>query len=74
MYGFRTDGTTVMSAIGAADTTAPAETEPALSHEAGGFDLDIRLIESGDEADSLLNLTDDGCSASCPQSCVTNMH
>jgi FxLD family lantipeptide len=36
------------------------------------FDLDITVIESGGEAASLINLTDDGCGSSCPQACVTN--
>ena len=56
-----------MSAI-ELDTWASAGTdaEPDL------FDLDIRIIESGDAAATLLNLTDNGCGSSCPKACVTS--
>jgi FxLD family lantipeptide len=37
------------------------------------FDLDIRLIESSDNAATLINLTDDGCGSTCPKACATNM-
>jgi FxLD family lantipeptide len=36
------------------------------------FDLDIAVIESGDQAASLINLTDDGCGSTCPKACATN--
>jgi FxLD family lantipeptide len=42
-----------------------AETDP--------FDLDIRVIESGDAAVTLINLTDDGCGSTCPSACATSM-
>ncbi|WP_017623422.1 FxLD family lanthipeptide [Nocardiopsis chromatogenes] len=35
-----------------------------------GFDLDIRLIETSDEAESLINLTEDNCGSSCPNACT----
>jgi FxLD family lantipeptide len=37
------------------------------------FDLDIRVIESGDAAAILINLTDDGCGSTCPNACATSM-
>lgn len=37
------------------------------------FDLDIRVLERGDAAATLLKVTDDGCGSSCPQACATNM-
>jgi FxLD family lantipeptide len=37
------------------------------------FDLDISVLESGDEAASLINLTDDGCGSTCASPCATNM-
>lgn len=40
--------------------------------EADLFDLDITFIESGGEAASLINLTDDGCGSTCPKACATN--
>ncbi|MDE3721424.1 FxLD family lanthipeptide [Nocardiopsis sp. N85] len=36
------------------------------------FTLDIRLLESSDSLAQLINLTDDGCGASCPTTCVTS--
>lgn len=36
------------------------------------FDLDIRVLESHDQAAALINLTDDGCGSTCPNACVTN--
>jgi FxLD family lantipeptide len=36
------------------------------------FDLDIRVIEVGDAAPMLVNITDDGCGSSCPKACATN--
>ena len=35
------------------------------------FTLDIRLIENSDTT-PLINLTDDGCGASCPSTCTTS--
>lgn len=36
------------------------------------FALDIRLLENSDSLSQLINLTDDGCGASCPTTCVTS--
>jgi FxLD family lantipeptide len=36
------------------------------------FALDIRLIENSDSLAQLINLTDDGCGSSCPNSCTTS--
>jgi FxLD family lantipeptide len=47
----------------------PETSEPA---EADSFDLDIRVIESGDAAASLINVTDNGCGSTCASPCVTN--
>jgi FxLD family lantipeptide len=46
-------------------TAQEIETDP--------FDLDIKVIESGDVAATLINLTDDGCGSTCPKACATNM-
>ena len=37
------------------------------------FDLDIRIIESGDTVETLINLTDDGCGSTCASPCATNV-
>ena len=37
------------------------------------FDLDVSVLESGDRSAALINLTDDGCNSSCPESCATNV-
>ncbi|SNQ46606.1 hypothetical protein FRACA_1480014 [Frankia canadensis] len=44
----------------------------AMGIDDGLFDLDIRVIEVGDAAASLINLTDDGCGSTCPKACATN--
>ena len=31
------------------------------------FDLDITVLETSDEAATLINLTDDGCGSTCPR-------
>jgi FxLD family lantipeptide len=36
------------------------------------FDLDIRIIESGGLAATLIDLTDDGCGSTCPKACATD--
>jgi FxLD family lantipeptide len=55
----------------AANTT---DLNPQTGEPAGldPFDLDIRVIESGDAAAALINLTDDGCGSTCASPCVTN--
>ena len=41
--------------------------------EADAFDLNVRVVEFGDAADMLINVTDDGCGSTCPKACATNM-
>ncbi len=50
------------------------EVEPQVhaTVEPDPFDLDIRVIEFGDQAATLIELTDDGCGSTCPKACVTN--
>lgn len=35
------------------------------------FDLDITVLESGDESAELIVLTDDGCGSTCSSPCAT---
>ena len=37
------------------------------------FDLDIRIVEFGDAAVTVVNVTDDGCGSTCPRACATNV-
>ncbi|GLI00935.1 FxLD family lanthipeptide [Phytohabitans aurantiacus] len=37
------------------------------------FDLDIRFIENGEAAATLINLTDNGCGSTCASPCATNV-
>lgn len=48
------------------------KTWTAKTSEPDPFDLDIRVIESGDAAASLIDLTDDGCGSTCASPCATN--
>jgi FxLD family lantipeptide len=34
------------------------------------WDLDVTIIESGPEADRLIRMTDDGCTATCQSACA----
>jgi FxLD family lantipeptide len=36
------------------------------------FDLDIRFIESGPNANTVIAMTDDGCGSTCPSACTTS--
>jgi FxLD family lantipeptide len=36
------------------------------------FDLDVSIVESGPVIDQLLNLTDDGCGATCQSACANS--
>ncbi|SBW22517.1 hypothetical protein FDG2_2761 [Candidatus Protofrankia californiensis] len=56
-----------------AGSTMEMESQTDETAEVDPFDLDIRVIECGDEAASLINLTDDGCGSTCPKACATNM-
>ncbi|MGV9849247.1 FxLD family lanthipeptide [Streptomyces sp. NPDC003442] len=37
------------------------------------FELDITVLESGDQSAKLINLTDDGCGSTCSSPCATNV-
>ncbi|MFJ2247480.1 FxLD family lanthipeptide [Streptomyces sp. NPDC094461] len=37
------------------------------------FDLDISVLEIGDNQANLINLTDDGCGSTCSSPCATNV-
>lgn len=52
---------------------ATPSTPGTATAELDAFDLDISVLESGDAAATLINLTDDGCNPSCPDSCATNV-
>ncbi|MFI1191624.1 FxLD family lanthipeptide [Streptomyces californicus] len=36
-----------------------------------GWDLDVSIVESGPEADRLIQMTDDGCGQTCESACST---
>lgn len=59
-----------VSTDGAATTVAPSATDHAEEGFAG-WDLDVSIIESGPEADRLIQMTDDGCGATCESACST---
>jgi len=47
--------------------------EDETSDQEDPFDLDIRFIENGPEANALLIAsTDDNCGSSCPNACTTS--
>ncbi|MGH3798645.1 MAG: FxLD family lanthipeptide [Pseudonocardiaceae bacterium] len=54
-------------------TTMELKTQTGQTAELDPFDLDIRVIESGDTAATLINLTDDGCGSTCANPCATNV-
>lgn len=37
------------------------------------FDLDITVIEVGEAADTMIQMTDDNCGSSCPNACTTSV-
>lgn len=51
-------------------TTTDAEQRPAATND-DPFDLDITVLETSDEAASLINLTDNGCGSTCPGACAS---
>lgn len=55
----------------AKEPTLQAAQETRQEISSSPFALDIRLIENSDTT-PLINLTDDGCGASCPSSCTTS--
>jgi FxLD family lantipeptide len=42
----------------------------AVTDTADPFDLDVSIVEGGDEIDALLMSTDNGCSSTCPNACT----
>lgn len=56
------------------DTIEQAITvEDEVSDQEDPFELDIRFIENGPEANALLIAsTDDNCGSSCPNACTTS--
>lgn len=54
-------------------STAALQPQAGTTAESDPFDLDISVLESGDAAATLINLTDDGCGSTCASPCVTNM-
>lgn len=56
------------------DTIEQAITvEEEVSDQEDPFELDIRFIENGPEANALLIAsTDDNCGSSCPNACTTS--
>ncbi|QKZ20368.1 FxLD family lanthipeptide [Streptomyces chartreusis] len=53
--------------------TIQQQAKPIANGGGDAFDLDISVLESGDGAATLINLTDDGCGSSCPNACATNI-
>ncbi|ODA69368.1 hypothetical protein APS67_006480 [Streptomyces sp. AVP053U2] len=51
-------------------TTVPAAAE-SLEGSVDGWDLDVSIVESGPEADRLIQMTDDGCGQTCQSACST---
>lgn len=37
------------------------------------FELDISVLESGDDSAELISITDDGCGSTCASPCATNV-
>lgn len=54
-------------------STMELEPQTAPTAAQDPFDLDISVLESGDRAATLINLTDDGCGSTCASPCATNV-
>ncbi|MGR3931725.1 FxLD family lanthipeptide [Streptomyces sp. BRA346] len=50
--------------------TVPAAVE-GPEGDVDGWDLDVSIVESGPEADRLIQMTDDGCGQTCESACQT---
>ncbi|MEV7869215.1 FxLD family lanthipeptide [Streptomyces sp. NPDC088124] len=48
--------------------TGPVAAE-GLEGSVDGWDLDVSIVESGPEADRLIQMTDDGCGQTCESAC-----
>ncbi|CAL2073776.1 FxLD family lanthipeptide [Streptomyces murinus] len=53
--------------------TINQQVQPVGTAAGDPFDLDISVLESADDAASLINLTDDGCGSSCPKACASQI-
>ncbi|MEU5900316.1 FxLD family lanthipeptide [Streptomyces venezuelae] len=55
----------------AAQAPAGAEVQegPVVDWDPDGWDLDISIVETGPEADRLIQMTDDGCGETCESAC-----
>lgn len=42
---------------------------PAEAFDATTWELDVSIVESGPEADRLIQMTDDGCGQTCQSAC-----
>ncbi|MFD7130641.1 FxLD family lanthipeptide [Streptomyces sp. NPDC059894] len=49
--------------------TAPAPADGLEGND--DWDLDVSIVESGPEADRLIQMTDDGCGRTCQSACPT---
>lgn len=49
------------------------EFEGQAAEESGLFDLDVTIIESGEDSGTLIAVTDDGCGSTCSSPCATNV-
>lgn len=41
------------------------------SEETKLLDLDVRILEAGDDTQPLITLTDDNCGSTCPNACAS---
>ncbi|RBM04525.1 FxLD family lanthipeptide [Streptomyces sp. PT12] len=55
------------------ESAAVTGVPPSTGHEeiVDGWDLDVSIVESGPEADKLIQMTDDGCGKTCQSACST---
>ncbi|UGQ13568.1 FxLD family lanthipeptide [Yinghuangia sp. ASG 101] len=49
------------------------EFEEQAAGDPGLFDLDVTVIESGDDSGTLIGVTDDNCGSTCASPCATNV-
>lgn len=50
---------------------APLNSTPVIPVASGGFDLDIRVVESGPIVEDLYQLTNDNCGTTCETACTS---
>ncbi|WP_016698392.1 FxLD family lanthipeptide [Actinoalloteichus spitiensis] len=53
-------------------STVPATAQAPAGGQVDGWDLDVSIVETGPEADRLIQMTDDGCGQTCESACSTN--